>query len=68
MLISVLEMRRLTCKGVVTSYVSLFTLECDVICISVWGCSRRRAAPASHRWDRESKVVYFNFVTIKLFK
>ena len=33
-------------KGVLTLYVPLFTLECDVICTSLWGCGRRRAAPA----------------------
>ena len=32
-------------KGVLTLYVPLFTLECDVICTSLWGCGRRRAAP-----------------------
>ena len=33
-------------KGVLTLYVPLFTLECDVICTSLWGCGGRRAAPA----------------------
>jgi len=41
--------------GVVTLYVSLFTLECDEICTSVWGCGRRRAAPAKSQEEQRTE-------------
>jgi len=68
MLISVLEMGRLTCKG-----------YCDVICTTihpgVWRYTYQCGGAAdggrrlrSHRRNRAPKVVYFNVLTIKLFK
>jgi len=68
MLISVLEMGRLTCKG-----------YCDVICTTihpvVWRYTYQCGGAAdggrrlrSQRRNRALKVVYFNVLTIKLFK
>ena len=42
-------------RVVVALYVPLFTLECDVICTSVWGCGRRWAAPAKSRAEQRTE-------------